>query len=56
MLAVIYLVLALLLVVLLIVRLLYRLLVRDTIEHDMNCLWEQYHISLNDIRFPKRKR
>jgi hypothetical protein len=56
MLALIYLVLAFLLVVWLVVRLVYRLTLHDTIDHDMNCLWEHYNLSLKDIRYSKRKR
>jgi hypothetical protein len=56
MLLMLYLMSAFLLIVWLVVKLLLRLFKYDTIRHDMRYLWEQYNITLKDIRFPKQKR
>lgn len=46
---------AFLLVVWFVVKLLFRLESRDSIIHDQNQLWENYKVSLKDMRYPSRK-
>lgn len=56
MLAVLYPLLALVVIVWPVVALVYRFTQKDTIEHDMKYLWENYPITLKDIGWKKAKR
>lgn len=44
-----------LLVVWFVVKLLFRLERRDSIKHDQGQLWEQSKVTLQDMRYPKKK-
>lgn len=56
MLAILFPQLVLIVIVWPVVALVYRFIQRDTIEHDMKYLWENYQITRADIGWKKTKR